>query len=1071
MTKSGLMMFAMLICTSVVLGQQKVFIGKLTDSTGAPIRGASVTIQGHRTGVITGDDGSFQLKANNGDILNIAALNYKNQSFSIGTESQATITLSAAATNLDEVVVTAMGIRRDKNTLPYAAQQISGDQMAQTAANSNPLSTLSGKVAGLQITQQSTLGGSTNVILRGVKSLTQNNQALFVIDGVPYDNTPQSTNGVDLGNAGNDIDPSDIASVTVLKGPAASALYGSRASNGVIMITTKKGSRGLNVGVTLGGNLGYIDGTTLPKYQTQYGGGYYTTWQDYATYNGVTAPVGQFGADASTGPAFDGSQVYQWDAFVPGGANYQKTTTWQYNPKTTIQNFLQHPVNSSVGVSVNGANDKGYFKMNYVNDYGKGMIPNSNIKKNMLTFGASYALLSNLKVSGQITYNNTAGQNRNAYAYSASGQSVMRDVRQWWQTNVGFDDLKNEYYNSGGQNMTWNWASAADAESNVEGSITTPAYHDNPYWAAYKDMERDSRDRYFGRVQIDYDIYKDLSFMARVARDSYDQTAEFGLNKGGVDISQYWRYNTNYSEMNYDFLFNYHHDINNDWSVKGLLGSNIRRQDQYQLYATTDGGMEIADVFTLSNTINQSSPTETQWKRGINGIFAGGTLDYKKLLTLDATIRRDVSSTLPKANNTFYYPSFSLNFQFGKLLRNWNWLSNAKAWANYAIVGNDAPVYSTQNYYQFINSFNNQAVLYNPTTNANPNLKPEKTKSAEVGLEASFLHNRIGFTADYYDARTVDQIMPSNVSASTGYTAFFVNGGTMQNKGVEVSLNATPVLTKNFSWEVTVNWSKNIQKVLSLYGGSQNYTVATYQNSIRLQATVGKAYQLQGSDYEYVNGQKEIDADGYYVLKSNQYSNLGTPNPTWIGGIRNNFTYKNVTLGFLIDVRKGGSLYSLDMDYGSVSGLYPRTAGINANGVAIRTPIAQGGGIILDGVHADGSKNTTYVDESDVNGETGGYTFSSSYNEAAKEFVYDAGYIKLREVSLNYNFPKSVYSKLSFVKGLNFSLTGRNLWIIHKNVPYADPEQGQASGNASMGYQNGAYPNVRELGAQLKVNF
>lgn len=466
------------------------------------------------------------------------------------------------------------------------------------------------------------------------------------------------------------------------------------------------------------------------------------------------------------------------------------------------------------------------------------------------------------------------------------------------------------------------------------------------------------------------------------------------------------------------------------------------------------------------------SPSETQYKRGINGLYAGTTIDFRHLLTLDGTIRRDVTSTLPKANNTFYYPSVSLNFQFSQLLRNWTWLSHAKAWANYAIVGSDAPVYSTTNYYQSNTAFNSQPMFNNPTTNANSNLKPEKTKSSEFGLEAGFLGNRLGFSADYYNAKTVDQIMPSNVSSSTGYTAYYVNGGTLQNKGVEVTLNATPIKTSNFSWDVSVNWSKNIQKVLSLYGGAKQYVVASYQNSIRLTAVPGKSYQLQGSDYKYLNGKKLVDDDGYYVINdSSQYMNLGSPFPAWMGGIRNSFTYKNWSFSFLIDVRKGGSVYSLDMDYGSSSGLYPRTAGYNAKGVGIRTPVADGGGIILDGVKADGSKNTTYVDESDVNLKNGSYTFSSAYYEAAKEFVYDAGFIKLREVNLNYNFPKTVLKRLKFVKALNFALTGNNLWIIHKNIPYSDPEQGQAGGNASMGYQNGAYPNVRQLGAQLKVNF
>ena len=398
-------------------------------------------------------------------------------------------------------------------------------------------------------------------------------------------------------------------------------------------------------------------------------------------------------------------------------------------------------------------------------------------------------------------------------------------------------------------------------------------------------------------------------------------------------------------------------------------------------------------------------------------------------------------------------------------------MSHAKAWGNYAQVGGDAPIFSTKNTYSSQTAFNAQTMFSTPTTNNNPNLVPEKQKSWEIGVEGSFLKDRIGFNLAYYKSQQINQIMPASVSTSTGFSTFYVNGGSIQNSGVEISINLVPVRTRTFSWNMDINWSKNIQKVLSLYDNQPLYEVAGYQNSVRLVAEPGKPYQLQGLDYTYLNGKRIIQSNGMYALNSNAYSDLGTPNPDWIGGINNSFKYKNVALSFLIDVHHGGNVYSLDMDYGSFSGLYPRTAGLNDLGNPVRSPLTNdktSGGIILKGVTANGTPNTVRIDESSL--DNGAWTFSSAGGEAAKEFVYDASYIKLREVAITYSIPSKIFGN-KFIKGIDIAISGRNLWIIHKNLPYADPEQGQASGNASMGYQNGAYPSVRTIGGLLKVKF
>jgi hypothetical protein len=357
-----------------------------------------------------------------------------------------------------------------------------------------------------------------------------------------------------------------------------------------------------------------------------------------------------------------------------------------------------------------------------------------------------------------------------------------------------------------------------------------------------------------------------------------------------------------------------------------------------------------------------------------------------------------------------------------------------------------------------------------PIINNNPNLLPEKNRSYEFGLEADFLKNRIGFDLTYYHARQINQIMPSSVSTATGFFQYWVNSGTVQNQGVELTVNATPVRNRNFQWDIMVNWSKNANKVLSLYNNQPSYMIANYGFGTQLVAEVGKPYGvIRGTDYTYLNGQKITDANGYYILNTNTLSDIGNINPNWLGSINNSFRYKNFTFSFLLDTREGGSLFSLDMDYGSYSGMYPETAGLNDLGNPVRSPLSQGGGIILPGVTADGKKNTVRVDASDIN--AGDFPFSSYNSFADRSYVYDASYVKLREVSLVYSVPNKVIEKMKVIKGIDVSVSGRNLWIIYKNVPYADPEQGYGGGNASMGFQLGVYPSVRQCCLAAKVNF
>lgn len=1099
MVKKLLSLLLCLLSVSILYAQNtpaKDIKGKILSNTGAPVNGATVKVKGNNVSTKTSPSGEFTIPASAGNILQVSSVNTLSKEITIGNASYYEISVEERVNNLDDVLITtALGIKRDRNLLPYATQQVSSEDLNRTPTN-NFIKNLSGKVAGLQITSNNTLGGTNNVILRGFKSLTQSNQALFVVDGVPFDNSNQSRGGLDLGNVASDINPDDIASISVLKGAAAAALYGSRAANGVILINTKKGTKkGLDIVVSQSVQTGTIDKSTLPSYQNQYGQGKGTAGYS-ATYPSQTGefyyiPVLGSGGqprqvvitnqDLAWGPAYNPSlSVYNWDAFVPGNPNYGQATPWVKSPNSDAVDYFQTPIATNTSFSLSSTQDRNTFKLGYTNNYERGIAPNSYLRKHVFNFGGSTQVTDKLNLGAALNFSHAFANNRSTYDYRATNTNV-RDLRQWVPTNVNYDALRADYER--GYNASWNIV--AGSYANESGEIIKAAYHNNPYWNDFKNYNNDTRERYFGNVYATYDLAKGLQATGRISRDAYTQSFENRIAVGSYQTSSYARSEVKFAETNYDFLLNLDRNLNETLNLKALLGTNIRRSSTTSLSAATSGGLVIPDLYTLSNSVAiANAPIEYDGTKQVNGFFGGFTLSHNNYLSLDATGRWDRSSALPKANNSYFYPAVSGSFTFSNLIQDLSWLSFGKLRLNYAEVGNDAPIYSVRNTYVAGTPFNGQTIYSNPLTNNNPNLKPERNKTYEAGIELSFLKNRINADVTYYQSRLTNQITPITPSTASGFSNFYVNGGTTQNRGVEVTLNVVPVKITDFKWDFTLNWSKNTNKVISLYGGQSAYTIASYQNSVQLVAEVGKPYgTLRGTDYVYLNGQPVVDANGYYVKSDNRNSDIGNISPDWIGGLTNRFSYKNLSLSFLIDASKGGDIYSLDLDNGSRSGILKETAALNDLGNPLRNPLAQGGGIILPGVKADGTPNTTRIDVSDANKLGSKLPFGSTNALAAKSYVYDASYIKLREVAISYVLPANVFANSKLFKGAAFTLSGRNLWIIHKNLPYSDPEQGSPSttlantdpiiynSNASIGYQNAVFPIVREFAFNVKLNF
>lgn len=1071
------MISVLVLLTVQVYAQDRSVTGTVKSKTdGQPIPGVTVRVPGTQQGTVTNNEGRFTISVGTAvKTLEVSYVGFVTQQITIPASNSMDVALAEDSQQLDLVVVTALGISRKKNELPFAAQEVKAEEITMTR-NNNLVNSLGGKVAGLDIKRSNAMGGSTNVVIRGAKSISGNNQALFVVDGVPVSNASANTlnqqtgrAGYDYGNAAADINPDDVASVTVLKGAAATALYGSRASNGVIIITTKKGSKNsTNVTVNSGVTFGSIDKSTFIEYQKEYGQGYNSPATD-GPGNVVPSPgfwyrdvfgtgrvmTPQFSSDASYGPRFDPNLlVYQWSALDPFSPNYQKATPWvaaANDPST----FYKTSVASNQSISIDGGGDKGTYKIGYTRNDETGVLPNSKITKNLFNFGGSYEIVKDLTVTSSVNYSKIDGLGRFGTGYS--GLNPNQGFRQWWNVGADIKELK-EAYERNNKNVSWNWSDATG---------TKPIYADNPYFSRYQNFENDTRDHYFGNTSLNYKVNDWFDVIGRVSYDGTFDLQEERIAVGSTGVASYSRTNGTFAETNFDLLLNFNKNITEDFSFKGLLGANLRRSKLTNINARTNGGLVVPNLYSLSNSVSAiEAPVELYERRAVDGYFASTTFGYKDLVFLDATIRRDQSTTLPANKNVFWYPSVAGSFAFSNLLKDVSWLSYGKLRVNYAEVGSDAPPLSVFDTYAKPTAFGSIPMFSMADVKNNANLKPERTKSVEAGLDAAFLDNRLGFDVTFYKTNTIDQITPVPVTTATGSLRLYVNAGEVQNKGVEVSAFVVPVKTSNFSWTLNLNWSRNQSKVLSLFENVSNIELnaASLSGGVTYNATIGQPYGvIRGTNFVFVNGQKVVNADGYYQVTPRADEIIGDPNPDWMGGISNTFKYKRVALNFLIDIRKGGDLWTLDQWYGLGTGMSPETAGLNDLGNPLRNSLADGGGVILPGVLADGSPNTKRIDVSNSGTAPWGYP----NNPPRASVIYDAGYVKLRELALTYSLPEKLVGKLRAFKGIDLSLIGRNLWIIHKNVPYADPEDGLGSGNV-QGYQSGAYPTVRSIGFNVK---
>ncbi|MCF0071162.1 SusC/RagA family TonB-linked outer membrane protein [Dyadobacter sp. CY261] len=1053
------------------IAQDRTVTGSVTaKDDGTALAGVNIKIRNANVGTQTNIDGTYTIKVTTDTtVLVFSYIGFETQELQVGSRSRLDIALAQDMRQLGEVVVTALGIRREEKSIGFGAQKIDGGELSNVR-ETNLVHSLSGKLAGVQVAGNTgSMGGSAKINIRGINSIYGNNNPLFVVDGMPMENRntnsleqQRGSGGYDFGNSIQDLNPNDVENVTVLKGAAATALYGSRGSNGVIVVTTKKGgkSRKPNLSYSFGYNIDKV--YKLPRYQNKYGGGYRFT-KLYYNDNPEAFPedrkgsyddndglgrydlLPQYATDESWGPKFEG-QLYRpywsWDK-ERKNPDFGKVVPWEAQPDN-IRSFFETGGTFNHNISLDGATEKGSYRVSYSNLDQKFILPNSKLVRHNASINASYEALKNLTISGAANFVTHSATGRPGTGYGDDGANVMVQFTQWGQRQVDFTKMK-EYELPDGTQLTWNRTAWFNP---------TPRYSNNPYWVRHKNYESDGRTRFFGNLAANYKLAEGLTAEVKYMTDTYFETQEERVAIGSQYTSQYWLSKYGHLENNFQGLLSYNKPFNKDFSWNANLGINQMTRTGSNLISKTVDGLS-SNVFSLEASMGRPDITDLKTKKRINSVFASSSLGYKDMLFLDLGARNDWSSTLPVKHNSYFYPSGSVSWIASGII-DANWLNFLKFRGALAQVGNDTDPYNTVLSYLLYQPFGGDSRVSVPNTLPNPDLKPEITSEYEFGTEIKVLNNRLGINLSYYNRRTRNQIIPLSRSAATGATFKYINAGLLENKGIELSLNASPVSTEHFKWDVTLNWAKNNNKIVRLTTDQKTMVLTNAPFAVQLEAREGESFgSIVGFDFVYnEKGQKVVNEDGVY-LRSDDQKVLGSVLPSFTGGLINALRYKGFNFSALIDFQKGGSFFSTTQMFGRETGILEETA----EG-SIRED-----GMIAEGVKQDGTPNDVVITARthySSNGN-GGYNINSID-------VIDASYIYLREISLGYSLPAGWISRTPFSK-VRLSLVGRNLWLMKSNSQHVDPTAITNSISNWQGLEGGALPSVRSMGVNVSFGF
>jgi len=1002
--------------------------GKVIDETGQPVIGASIRIKGAQGGATTDANGLFSLSVPDNAILVVSYISYATQEVSVAGKTTLNISLKPNTNDLQEVVVTALGITKDQKTLGYSVTKVGGDLMTQ-ARESNVANSLSGRVAGLSV--GATTGGpgaSARLNIRGATSFTGSTSPLIVIDGVPIDNSQRGSGagqygGSDGGDGFSNINPDDVESMTVLKGSTASALYGARAANGVINITTKTGKKG-KVQIEYNANVQFDKAVDNSDYQYEYGQGTYDE-------TGTPRRPANLNAAISSG-------LYSWGERLDGVPTIAADGNLHpYSAVTdNVSTFYRTAPSVTNSVSIAGGGEKGTYRFSASNLDAKSVLPNSGLVRKTFNFSTNQQLTD--KLSFNIVANYIDQQDKNKAYLSDSPLNANYSV-QFLPTSLDVTSLAPGYNTVTGAEMSWN----------------DNSYVTNPYFVTSQLVNNNSRKRFITALSAKYSFTDYLSLQARLG---YDLT-----NDRALSVAPYGTAYTNAGlgqlngltqaqrvEMNTDALLNFNKDVATDFNINASVGANYRRTS-FEQTGTSGVGFIIPYLYTPTNTKTRNINYDYN-TRETPSLYYTADFSYKGFLTLSTTGRYDQFSTLPVDQNSIFTPSVSTSFVFSQLTK-WEPLSFGKLRASYAKTsGEPVDAYLTSQYYSIGNPINGTPTASFSNIMPNANLKPFSLSEFEVGTELKFLKNRVGIDASFFTRKTTGEVVKATNSMSSGFETRYVNLGSTKNTGIEIMLSGSPVKNENFSWNSSFNFTNVKTEVLDIDGGANApLNTGTFRPGDAYIGVV-KGYavaQVMAYDYQY-------DANGNIVIGSNgiplrgDLKPQGSGLPKIYGGWNNDFSYKNWNLGFLIDYRFGNKILS-------ATEFYSYTYGLNK-----ATLVGREGGIVADGVLEDGSVNTINVDAQTY--------YTGLMTNVNKLSVLDGSFIKFRQATLGYTFKQNMLGKLPF-SSISVNLVARNLFTIMKHTDNIDPENTFSSQVALAGVEGGALPFTRTYGFNVNFKF
>lgn len=1070
-TEFIVLLFVMSICFGIssAVAQQnvKTITGTVCDVDGAPIVGATIKVIEESKGTVTDPNGFFKIDAPIGAKISFSFVGFVTQDIVWDGKNPLKIILKEDVELLDEVVVTALGIKRSKKSLGYSSEEMPVEKLVSAGSDANMLNLLNGKISGLQVTSgNSGPGSSTRVVIRGENSFSNDNQPLYVVDGIPINNHVASLRGgtsheIDYGNGAGEINPNDIESISVLKGANAAALYGSRASNGVILITTKNGAGNKGFSINFGSTTTFETIYALPEYQNKYSQGLNEVFEYWDGANGKGTQDHQ---DMSWGRLMDGSPVAQFDSpavakdgsIVRGGdvkmRNGGAITPTPLTPQpNNVSDFFNLGVSQITDLAISGSSDRGSARFSYSNLYSKGTLPNVDLIRNTYSLSARYKITNFFTIDGGLTFLNNKSNNRPSMSYGTENvmytfawfarQVNINSLKDYWQK--GYEGVQQFHFNSG-----WN---------------------DNPYFTLYENTNAFNKNRTFGNVALNFNLTDNLSLVLRGGLDTFHdvRTTKRAYSTKSFPKGAYKKENVSFLETNLDAFLQWNGNISPNFSLDVTFGGNIMEQKNSYEFAFANG-LSVPGVYNLGNSISAVQVFENSSRKRNNSLYATGTLSYKDIVFLNLSARNDWSSSLTRpdgtGHNSYFYPSISSSIILTEMFQLPKWVTYWSVRGGYAQVGSDTEPYRLQTSYSYGTQYDSNYGLVLPNVLPSEDLKPERLNSFEVGTDLRLLNNRIGLDLTYYSTLNNNQIVRIPISSTTGYTEQYINAGSIRNRGVEAMLNVKPVMTKDFEWNSSFNFTLNRGYIESLDKKYDPYIyswTAVYSDpSARVYAMAKEGERmgnLYGTGFKRTDdGKIIVDGTGLPV-PDNELVKLGNYNPDFTLGFSNQFKYKNFSLGFLLDWRHGGVYVS-------------RTYGmLMESGVGKATENRNPDDMVVDGVVWNESTNSYQPNTKKVSPRDYYRNLYRRYHET--QLTFDASFLKLREVSIGYSLPRSIL-KDTPISSASISLVGRDLLMFNKGLKEIDPEVISYEGESmTPGVEEMSYPSTRKFGIKINLSF